>query len=91
MYHPRHDLLKVQSLRVFSISPHYSRLSSTFLLLSAFRSALAFSVQFQSFGLSGLPEVITTFRLQFVGLAYPGKDVVFRFIIEYNSLREFGP
>jgi hypothetical protein len=30
--------------------------------------------------------------VDFVGLAYPGKDiVVFRFIIEYSSLRDFGP
>jgi hypothetical protein len=28
----------------------------------------------------------------FVGLVYPGKDIVFRFIIQYNSsLRDFGP
>jgi hypothetical protein len=28
----------------------------------------------------------------FVGLAYQeGKDIVFRFIIEYSSLRNFGP
>jgi hypothetical protein len=27
----------------------------------------------------------------FVGLAYQGKDIVFTFIIEYISLREFGP
>ncbi len=28
----------------------------------------------------------------FVGLPYPGKDIVFRFIIEYySSLRDFGP
>jgi hypothetical protein len=28
----------------------------------------------------------------FIGLAYyPGKDIVFRFIIEYSSLRDFGP
>jgi hypothetical protein len=26
----------------------------------------------------------------FVGLAYGGKDIVFRFIIEYISLRDFG-
>ncbi len=26
----------------------------------------------------------------FVGLAYQGKDIVFRFIIEYSSLRDFG-
>jgi len=27
----------------------------------------------------------------FVGLAYQGKDIVFRFIIEYSSLKDFGP
>jgi hypothetical protein len=30
-------------------------------------------------------------ELAFVGLAYRGKDIVFRFIIEYCSLRDFGP
>ncbi len=27
----------------------------------------------------------------FIGLAYKGKEIVFRFIIEYSSLRDFGP
>ncbi len=27
----------------------------------------------------------------FIGLAYQGKDIVFRFITEYSSLRDFGP
>jgi hypothetical protein len=27
----------------------------------------------------------------FVGLAYQGKNIVFRLIIEYSSLRDFGP
>ncbi len=27
----------------------------------------------------------------FIGLAYQGKDIVFSFIIEYSSLRDFGP
>jgi hypothetical protein len=27
----------------------------------------------------------------FVGLAYQGKDIVFRFIIEYSSLRDLAP
>ncbi len=27
----------------------------------------------------------------FVGLAYRGKDIAFRFIIEYSSLRDFDP
>jgi hypothetical protein len=26
-----------------------------------------------------------------IGLAHQGKDIVFRFIIEYNSVRDFGP
>jgi hypothetical protein len=31
-------------------------------------------------------------RLLFVDLAYQGKkDIVFRFIIEYRSLKDFGP
>jgi hypothetical protein len=29
--------------------------------------------------------------LDFDGLAYKGKDIVFRFIIGYSSLRDFGP
>jgi hypothetical protein len=27
----------------------------------------------------------------FVGFAYQGKDIMFRFIVEYSSLRDFGP
>jgi hypothetical protein len=30
-------------------------------------------------------------KTMFIGLAYQGKDIVFRLIIEYNSLRDFGP
>jgi hypothetical protein len=29
--------------------------------------------------------------ISFVGLADEGKDIVFRFIIEYSSLMDFGP
>jgi hypothetical protein len=29
--------------------------------------------------------------LYFIGLALVGKDIVFRFAIEYSSLRDFGP
>jgi hypothetical protein len=33
-----------------------------------------------------------TTSIIFVGLVYyQGKDIVFRFIIEYSSLRDFGP
>ncbi len=28
---------------------------------------------------------------KFIGLAYHGKNIVFRFIIEYSSLKDFGP
>jgi len=30
-------------------------------------------------------------NIEFIGLAYQGKDIVFKFIIEYSSLRDFGP
>ncbi len=30
-------------------------------------------------------------RCLFVGLAHQGKDIAFRFIIEYSNLRDFGP
>jgi hypothetical protein len=29
--------------------------------------------------------------LKFIGLAYQGKDIVVRFVIEYSILREFDP
>jgi hypothetical protein len=32
-----------------------------------------------------------THTLQFIGLVYQGKDIVFRCIIEYSNLRDFGP
>jgi hypothetical protein len=35
-----------------------------------------------------LPDLMFHF---FVGLVYKGKDIVFRFIIEYSSLGDFGP
>jgi len=40
-------------------------------------------------GLSLLPQALENSG-SFVGLAYQGKDIVFRFIIEYSSLRDFG-
>jgi hypothetical protein len=30
-------------------------------------------------------------NIRVFGLAYQGKDIVFRFIIEYSRLRDFGP
>jgi hypothetical protein len=29
--------------------------------------------------------------LKFIGLAYQGKDIVLRFVIEFSSLRDFDP
>jgi hypothetical protein len=34
---------------------------------------------------------IKTLHFVFVGLAYQCKDIMFRFIIEYSRLRDFGP
>ncbi len=39
----------------------------------------------------GLLAWTSTASMKFVGLAYKGKDVVFRFFIKYSSLRDFGP
>jgi len=36
-------------------------------------------------------EEWTIFESTFVGLALVGKDTVLRFIIEYSSVRDFGP
>ncbi len=38
-----------------------------------------------------IPTLSGLVWFSFVGLAYQGKDIVFRFIIEYSSLRDFGP
>jgi hypothetical protein len=35
--------------------------------------------------------VLSIWYVFFVGLAYQGKDIVFRFIIEYSRLMDFGP
>jgi hypothetical protein len=35
------------------------------------------------------PNCLT--KIEFIGLAYQGKDTMFEFIIEYNSLRDFNP
>jgi hypothetical protein len=34
---------------------------------------------------------VLAYEVPFVGVGYGGKDIVFGFIIEYSSLREFGP
>jgi hypothetical protein len=43
---------------------------------------------------TGSPKKEPTYpsaSLFFVGFAYQGNDIVLRFIIEYSSLRDFGP
>jgi hypothetical protein len=35
--------------------------------------------------------VLSIWYVFFVGLAYQDKDIVFRFIIEYSRLMDFGP
>jgi len=35
--------------------------------------------------------IFDTHHQAFVGLAYQGEDIVSRFIIEYRSLKDFGP
>jgi hypothetical protein len=40
---------------------------------------------------TGLQKKSITLLWHFVGFAYQGKDIVFRFIIEHGSLRDFGP
>jgi hypothetical protein len=42
-------------------------------------------------GVSKPGLLMTHFDFFICGLAYQGKDIVFRFIIEYSSLRDFGP
>jgi hypothetical protein len=37
-----------------------------------------------------LQIMLSAKRGNFIGLTYQGKDIVFRFIIEYSSLRDFG-
>jgi hypothetical protein len=41
--------------------------------------------------LQGIHFVYFCFGFHFYGIAYKGKDIMFRFIIEYNSLMDFGP
>ncbi len=39
----------------------------------------------------GFTVLSSAYFQQFVGVAYQGKDIVFRLIIDYSSLRDFGP
>jgi hypothetical protein len=50
---------------------------------------LPFWIDFRGFEISLCP--LRKVVCLFIGLAYQGKDIVFRFIIEYSSLRDFGP
>jgi hypothetical protein len=52
--------------------------------------ASVFSFFLLSF-LFGVSFLSCNMFLLFAGLTYQGKDIVFRFIIEYSSFRDFGP
>ncbi len=58
----------------------FALLGTNFIWSSMFWSLLPFSS----------PNPLNEGNL-FVSLALVGKDIVFRFIIEYSSLRDFGP
>ncbi len=38
-----------------------------------------------------LPPALTPHLKLFIGLAYQGKDIVFRYITKYSSLRDLSP
>ncbi len=44
-----------------------------------------------SFSFDALKVIECHDCVQFIGLAYQGKDIVFRFSIVYSSFRDFGP
>jgi hypothetical protein len=48
-------------------------------------------IHFEEKGTIKNPTIIVKFSPTFVVFAYQGKDIVFRFIIDYSSLRDFGP
>jgi len=54
-------------------------------------SEMLYSSNSGNFGTLCFTKKIVWVALDFIGLALAGKDIVFRFIIEYSSLRDFGP
>jgi hypothetical protein len=41
--------------------------------------------------LQGIHFVYFCFHFHFFGIGYQGEDIVFRFIIDYSNLTDFGP
>jgi phosphatidylglycerophosphate synthase len=48
-------------------------------------------VSFLSIGNNNISLIILRLPWRLLGFAYQGQDIVFRFIIEYSNLRDFGP
>jgi hypothetical protein len=62
------------------------------MITSLLRQHLKKSLNKQCFGESiSSSEFTWVIIYLFIGLAYQGKDIVFGFVIEYSSLRDFGP
>jgi hypothetical protein len=75
-----------------SSMPYAFELSLTthFPLLIRLGNCLLYTLIIHGYTLMAYLKLIQAFP-SFIGLAYQEKDIVFRFIIEYSSLRNFGP
>ncbi len=78
-----------ESTYYYTASPICSKscLQNSFLLLIS----SAASIKFAIFTMNPALSLHVQLLLLVFGLAYQGKDIVFRFITEYSSLRDFGP
>jgi hypothetical protein len=61
------------------------------LLKNDFIFIFSFVMSYKHLGSTILQAPCCLQRRMFVGLAYEGKDIVFKFIIEYSTLTDFGP
>jgi hypothetical protein len=77
----------------FGSPAEYAKGSERTALLPSLPSSLPFPFLFLSFASLGNRVQVISFFPSFALLALPtkSKDMVFRFIIEYSSLRDFGP
>jgi len=61
---------------------------------TSLESTSRFLARYWQIGSQFKPKILSTnlyIDTKFIGLALVGKDIVFRFIIEYSSLMIFGP
>jgi hypothetical protein len=70
------------------LNPHWRRVRGS--NAHTYNYHLSYGQQWQSFHKFGILTVLVYF-LHIFGLALADKDIVIRFIIEYGSLRDFGP